>query len=206
MKAKVTEAIRGSIILPAIGGKPFGTGSEFELNDEQYRSVDIQKALELQQIKIISGKVPKVMDTVELCNITNNSVNIPDVQIVRPGKRVAVPVNKLKDPVIKYLIDEHYLSISGAKPVEIQVEGKKVKKVTISRPPVKPTKVKKGKKDHSIKKKHVAGEEESMIIDTDTVENGIEPGEKGGIKFVDIEETERRIASHPTLSKLGKKK
>ena len=205
MKAKVTEAIRGTIILPTIGGKPFGTGSEFELNDEQYRGVDVQKALELRQIKIISGKVPKVLDTVELHNITNNSVNIPDVQIVRPGKSVNVPVTKLKDPVIKYLMDEHLLVATNfTKTEDSTTDVKSTKVVKSARVKAKP--VKKGKKDHSIKKKHVAGEEESMIIDTDTIENGIEPGEKGGIKFVDIEETERRIASHPTLSKLGKKK
>jgi protein-tyrosine-phosphatase len=62
----------------------------------------------------------------------------------------------------------------------------------------KPKAAAKDNKDKTIKK---------VSSDNLIIENGVEPGEdEGGIKFVDIEQAEQRIAQHPILSKLNKGK
>lgn len=136
-----------------------------------------------------------------------SKADLEDMNIVLNIKKGHIKVLKsLKDAVTAEDLEQSAPVVRKPE-TEEEDENEKQKEESKSpvdqkmRPVIHKPKVKeaaKDKKDKTIKK---------VSSDNLIIENGVEPGEdEDGIKFVDIEQAEQRIAQHPILSKLNKGK
>jgi hypothetical protein len=230
-RAKVKKKLLGLLSLPSIGHRAYKPGDLVYITPEQYWLPDVQAAFN-KGILILEAGNPKTIKMQTVTNIGLTSLILPVYGVVRSGDSKDIKVEDLSHPDIDRLIISGKLTKSKVKfspaptRIEIEVENEDEDEITKEsrkspvdqkmqahvhkpksdlsdafvendiKPEAQSSKKKAGKKK-GVRSKHITDNEQ--LID---IENGVVPGEKDGIQFVDIEQTEERIQQHPTLRKL----
>jgi hypothetical protein len=200
MKAKVSGKLSGTIVIASVSKKSFVANQEFDITDEQYWERDVQSAIKKGWITCVDS--PKIPKSIKITNISRGSVSIPNIGVLRSGKSVDIKVADSKSVEILRLIDLGKVKL-GDKVVAELTEldnkmvahdpGERVLEENVE-PAVTP------KKKKAVKKTKKPDAVDDLLIDTSAPAiDGSD--EKDDIKWVDAEETARRIASHPILSK-----
>ncbi len=194
MKAKVSGKLSGTIVIASVSKKSFVANQEFDITDEQYWERDVQSAIKKGWITCADS--PKIPKSIKLTNISRGSISVPNIGVLRSGKSVDIKVADSKSVEIVRLIGLGKIKLGDKVVAELtELENKMVAHDPSERvleenvePAVTPKKKKAPKK---VKK------QDDLLIDT----SAPAIDEKDDVKWVDAEETARRIASHPILSK-----
>jgi hypothetical protein len=155
-------------------------------------------------------KVNKASRYTEITNVSLHSVSLPGYGILRAGKTASVDSDLLETTDYKAFRERGILALPGEvvkltqatlEKEEAKVNALQEKKVVVEQK-VKPYIPKSDLNDPPKKTKgknikRVGSDEEGLLM------NGMEPGEHDGIQFVDIEQTNKKIAEHPILGKLN---
>jgi hypothetical protein len=223
VKVKVAKNLKGTLIVSAISHAPMRKNEEHTITVEQYWHPAVQEAVKQKLLTVTDG-APKAKDVVQVYKTCVGSVALPVVKkILRDSTPFSVPAELLDHRDFKLLLRNHKIDVltgrkklpetqpepeSAKKPVkgkkqtdavvwdarakadeeladaEAEAEKPKTKTVKRAQPKLKPQK--KG--------------DNSLIIDTDSEEDdSVEM--QDSIQWVDGDETAKRIAAHPILSK-----
>lgn len=134
----------------------------------------------------------------DVTNITQGSVSLPEYGILRSGKTASVRTELLNTRDYIDFIQRGIIAIGDMTVISKKEDAiKKAKANLLGRDG-------KSRKDKGKSIKRVGSDGQNDV--DGEFENGVEPGEDDGIIFVDIEQNQERIRSHPVLSKLQNRK
>lgn len=157
-------------------------------------------------------KVNKANRYTEVTNVSLHSVSLPGHGILRAGKSVSIDAELLETTDYKEFRRRGILALPNEiKKLTQEVLEKEAEKISAFKQEKKvvESKVKPyiPKSDLTIDDKKKAKNSKSVkridSEDSGLFNNGVEPGEHDGIQFVDIEQTNKKIADHPVLGKLN---
>lgn len=207
MKARVTKKLKGTIVLGSVTHKSMVASQEFELSEEQYWADDVQSAL--RKGWITCADAPKLPKTVTVTNISLGSVSVPGIGVLSSGKSAELPLKFSDSLDVERLVKSKKVALGNRKhklPEEPEVKfvvhkPKPAPETEPSEPVKKKAKAQKGKI------KPVRDESDDLLIDTSApaIDGSDQKEDKDSIVWVDHEETQRRIDSHPALRNKAKK-
>lgn len=135
----------------------------------------------------------------DVINISRSSVSLPGYGILRSGKKASVLTSLLHTTDFQGFIDKKLIAEASKVKKKIKFTENPSRPI-IYNPKDKQQKIDVKKEAKNSKKIRKVGRDD----DDSVIESGFDDND-GEIKFVDIEENERRIREHPILGKIRKK-
>lgn len=192
IKGKISKKLEGSICIPTISQKAMIANTEFEIDEQQFWKADVQRALQLKKI-VFTTKTPSNSSKVVVTNISEGSITVSGHGIVRTGASVRISKDDAKKRDILKMFEDGKVSLDGKR----KRGAKKDKK-----PPEESTAVIIDKRKKKKKSDDFNPITWSPNADDAFVE-GLAPEKEDDseIQWVDAEQKNEKIKSHPVLSK-----
>lgn len=129
IKARVSKNLRGSIILPTVGSKPFVANSEIEITQNQLLAADIQGALAKKLLIITDGPSQKDAQFSKITNLSFSSLSLPGANaVLRAGKSIDIRTDLLDTPDYRKMISQGLIAVD----IQFKTGSKKVEKIAKS--------------------------------------------------------------------------
>ena len=231
MIARVSKKLKGSICIPSVSQKSMVANQEFYIDDAMLYKPDVQNALSKKMIIPVGEDVPKPESVVYITNIVKGSISVPGVGIIRAGETRSVSEAAAATRPVEDMEKAGVIRIGKRIEPEKRKRGRPRKEVVetprkkdpsewnplawnpltedgkVAAKPM-PKQLKLAENPKPLKKKRRKAEEdedapEDMIFDPSDIEDEEDEDDTGNVIWVDHEETQKRLASHPVL---GKKK
>ena len=216
MKITSTKKLRGVLDLPSVGiqikyDHPADKSQTYTVDDKNYSNSDVQTAagMKLITLKDIAEGADAYdeaedlnNDVVEITNLSNHEIHIAAAErSIAPKSTVALPVAVLDNHDVQFAITKKILEVNKIKrydftkapalDLDADIEDVKAKSDDTTATVANPNQeiiphTEQSMKSHSANKTHSPNES------TD---------DENAIKFVDKEQEEKRIKSHPILGK-----
>lgn len=200
IKLRVSSNLRGTLVVSTYGKAPLIANRIIEVSEDQYWRDDIQKALKKKFLIQIEGEI-EMKETVEIIKNVKGSLILPIINRVLRDEPLKISSDLLKKPEFVQLREEKKILVLTKK-MKADVKASDSENKAVVWDPRKkaeqenpePPKRKRGRP-----RIHKVGKSPDEVA-----ENGKEPGDEDGIKWVDVEQTEERIKNHPILGKQTK--
>ena len=129
MVVRVSKNFKGSLCIPSVSQKGLIKNQTFYIDDVTIAKPDVQNALSKQWIIPTDGDTPIIKNIVHITNISNGSVTIPIIGVIRAGETRAV----LESEAATRPVEE----LEKGKIIRV---GKRIKSVIEKRKPGRPRK------------------------------------------------------------------